>query len=293
MRKRSALDGFVETIGEIFVEPRDVDAHRALIYAAGAAGAEFGEARVFELAGAGFPRAADAAGIGFAAEGVAADGLEIGAGIQAGAAADAVERFAQDGIVAHAHAAVVDQDEMEFARLHRLAGEQENRIGERRAEEAGVGGETLAGGAGGEEFDERRHLHARGNDFFDAGDGDVHRREEARHANVAFAFDEHEGAGVGGDQVRAGDADVGVEKFFAKFFAGEAGEGFAGIERKIGFEFALEERGDAFAAVVQRGADEVRRLLVGDLEDEFGEIGFDDFDAVGFEDVVELEFLRR
>ena len=49
-----------------------------------------------------FPRTANAAGIGFSAEGVSADGLKVGAGIQARAAANAIQRFMQHRIVAHA-----------------------------------------------------------------------------------------------------------------------------------------------------------------------------------------------
>ena len=132
-----ALD-LIQAIAEIRVEPGNVDANRAILHAAGATGAEFREARVFKFAGAGFPGAADAAGIRFATKRVAADSLKIGARIQASAAANAIERLVKHGIVAHFQAAVVDQHEMKFARLERLAGHRERRIGERRADEAGV-----------------------------------------------------------------------------------------------------------------------------------------------------------
>src|SRR6476660_149118 len=178
-----ALLDAIHAIGEIFVEPRNVDADRTLVHAARAAGAHLGEAGVLEFAGAGFPGAADAAGVGFAAESVAANGLEIRAGVEASAAADAVERFLEDGILAHLHAAVVDEDEMELALLGRLAGQKENGIGERGADEAGVNGESLAGGTGGKNFDKRSHFLARGDNFLDTGYGDVHRREEAGHAD--------------------------------------------------------------------------------------------------------------
>src|SRR5262249_25552376 len=153
-----ALFGAIQAIGKIGVEPRDVDADRALIHAARATGAELGEARVFELAGAGFPRTADTAGIRFATERVAADGLEIRAGIQASATTNAVERLFEDGVVAHFHAPVVDQDEVEFAIFRRFAREKKHGIGKRGADEAGVDGESLAGGAGRKKLDERSHF---------------------------------------------------------------------------------------------------------------------------------------
>ena len=82
-----------------------------------------------------------------------------------------------------------------------------------------------------------------------------------------------------------------MQKFLAKNLAREEGERFAGVERQIGFVFALEESGDALAAVVQSRREDVRRLLVGKLKNKFGEIAFDNFDAVALENMVEVNFL--
>ena len=175
---------------------------------------------------------------------------------------------------------------MEFARRGGAGAVMDYGCGERRANHAGVGRHGLAGTAGGEQFDEGAEVFARRENFLDAGDGDVQRRHERGHADVGFAFDEDDGAGIGGDEIGAGDSGVGAEEFFAQAIAREGGERFAGVKRKIGFENALEQRRDSLAAVMQRGADNVRRLLVGDLQNEFSEIGFGHLDVQRFEHVV-------
>src|SRR5262249_51632520 len=68
---------------------------------------------------------------------------------------------------------------------------------------------------------------------------------------------------------------------------------FAGVKRQIRFEFALEERGDALTTVVQRRSKDMRRLLAGKLKNKFGQIAFDDFDSVGFQSMVEMNFFAR
>src|SRR3954471_8734939 len=177
--KRCTSFSAIKPVTQVGVEPRDINANRTLIHATSATGAQFGEASVLELACSCFPSAANAAGVGFATERVAANGLEISAGIKASAAANAVERFAKHGGFAHFHAAIVDQHQMELAFLGRLSGKQKNGIGERWAKKAGIDGEALSRSAGGQELDKRSHFPAGRDDFLDAGDGDVHRREKA------------------------------------------------------------------------------------------------------------------
>ena len=69
-------------------------------------------------------------------------------------------------------------------------------------------------------------------------------------------------------------------------------EFFAGVERQVGGELALEQRGNALARVVQRRRDDVRRLLVGDLQNEFRQVGLGDLDAGRFQRVVQLDLFR-
>ena len=99
-------------------------------------------------------------------------------------------------------------------------------------------------------------------------------------------------ATIGGNEVRARDPGIGGNELLAQLLACELRQLLAGIERKIGSELALEKRGDALAGVMQRGRDDVRRLLVGDLQDEFRKIGFGDGNADLLERAIELGLFR-
>ena len=121
----------------------------------------------------------------------------------------------------------------------------------------------------------------------------MHGRKQRRHADVAFALNEHERSVVGGNEVGTGDSGVGGDELPAQDFAAESGQLFAGVEGKAGLEFAFEERGDALARVMESRSDEVRRLLVGHLKDEFGEVAFGDFDSDFFQGMVEAGLVRR
>src|SRR3974377_2216576 len=111
----------MQPVAQILVQPRNIDPYRTLVDTPGATCAKLGESRIFQLPDASFPRPADASGIGFTAECVAADRLKVCAGIQAGAAAYAVKRFAKDRVLAHPQSAVIDQHKVEFARPARFA----------------------------------------------------------------------------------------------------------------------------------------------------------------------------
>ncbi len=120
---------------------------------------------------------------------------------------------------------------------------------------------------------------ARRHDLLDAGDRDVQRRQGGGHANVAFALHQHERSAVGGNKVCAGDSGIGGDELLPQDFAGKTCQLFAGVERKVGLELALEQRCDAFPRIMQRGSDDVRGLLVGHLQDELRQVAFGDFDA--------------
>ena len=138
----------IHALPQILVEPRNIDAHRTLRHATRAGSAQFAEARVHQRTGAGFPRTADAAGISFAAEGMPAHRFKVGAGVQAGAATDAVERFMQHRIFAHAAASVIDQHQVELARLAGPARRDKRGRLQGRMQDAHVGRQRLPGAAG-------------------------------------------------------------------------------------------------------------------------------------------------
>src|SRR5205823_8460199 len=95
-----------------------------------------------------------------------------------------------------------------------------------------------------------------------------------------------------GHKVRTGDAGVGVQKFLPQHLTCEACEFFSCVQREIGLKLSLEERRDTLAAVVNRGADKVRRLLIGNLEDEFRKIRFSNFNACSLKVMVQVNLFR-
>ena len=139
---------------------------------------------------------------------MSADGLKIRARVQARATTNAVERFVQHWIFAHLQAAVIDQHQMELA-LHRTI--RQRRCGlHRRRQNAGVRRKPLTRRARSDQFDERSEILALGEYLFDAGNCDVQRRELRGEANVAFTLYQHDAASIGGDEVRAGNAGIGI-----------------------------------------------------------------------------------
>ncbi len=167
---------------------------------------------------------------------------------------------------------------MKLARLSRLPGHREGRVIQRRTQKTGIGSQLLTRAAGREELEKRRHFAPRSNDFLHSGDRDVHRRKKAAHANVAFALNQHQRAGVSRNQVRAGDANVGPQELFAQPLAREFRQLFSRVQRQIRLKLALEERRDPFPAVMDRRRYDVRWLLVRELQDEFRKVAFSHLD---------------
>ena len=106
---------------------------------------------------------------------MSADRLEIGTRVQAGAAADAIQSFAQHRVLAHLHSAVIHQHQMKLAALPSVV-RQHGRPVEWGSDDASVGGHRLPGAAGGKQYDERRQIRACRDYLLHAGYGDVKRR---------------------------------------------------------------------------------------------------------------------
>src|SRR5258708_37608064 len=100
----------IQPLAQVFVQPGNIDMNGTRAHATRPPGAQLGEARVLELPCPRLPGSAHAAGISFSAKGVSAYRLKICARVQAGAAPDAIQRFPQYGVFAHAKTAVVDED---------------------------------------------------------------------------------------------------------------------------------------------------------------------------------------
>src|SRR5947209_11878612 len=175
----------INPLTQIRVEPGNIDANWTLHHAARTSSAKLAETRVQQLASSGLPRSADSARVSFAPKGVSPNGLEVCARIQAGAAADAVQRLVQHRIFAHAQPAVVNQHQMKLAL--RGAIRQQWRSGEWRRENAGIRCESLTGCAGTDQFNKRSEVFPLWQNFFNSSDSNVQRRQLRGQANIAFA----------------------------------------------------------------------------------------------------------
>ena len=111
---------------------------------------------------------------------------------------------------------------------------------------------------------------------------------------IAFIGDDHRGAGLGDEEIRAGDADIGGEEFLAQHAARLRQQAGRLVEIAVGGQMGVDAAEivlDLRLGEVNRGRDDVGRQLVAQLDDVFAEIGLDRRDAVAFEEIVEADLL--
>ena len=278
------VGAFGQVLAQVEQHTGDVDLHGASV-AAGAAqgrgvGQVFGLGQAHEFRGY---DGADGAGID-PSVGVAAHALVDGADVEAGAAADAVEGFAEGGVGQQAAAPVVHDDQVELFRAVLVGGAAG------AGDHADIGGDALAGGGTGEQTEEHGQVGEGGDDFFHTGEADMDAGRGGAEASVAFVGDDGQGAGFGDEEVGAADAEVGVQELLAQGHSGDAGH-FRDVFR-VGYAQPVgEEPGYLGAGFVEGRGDQVGRGFAGELDDVFAQVGFKDGDALGFQDGVEAEFL--
>src|SRR5438067_5662183 len=136
-----------------------------------------------------------------AAIGMAADAAINRAGIQASAAADAKQAFAQRA-AENSRAAVIENDEVECFRPVQLAGLP------RAGDDLRINRELLAGCSAGEDLQEVRQVGQARDDLLDAHDGDVALGKSTGEEAVPFVGDQYNRAGFGDREIRSGNADV-------------------------------------------------------------------------------------
>jgi hypothetical protein len=148
--------------------------------------------------------------------------------------------------------------------------------------ERGVAGDLLTGGAscqqaqqGGGVFQVRHHL-------LDTGGDDVHPGQGVGEIPVALVGDDDVGAGLGDEEVGAGDAHVGVQVLLAQHLAGlvddvgDLGEPFG--QAILGVVF-VEQVGDLALGLVHGGRDDVAGRFARQLDDVLAEIRLDGLHA--------------
>ena len=118
--------------------------------------------------------------------------------------------------------------------------------------------------------------------LLDAGGDDVHARQRLRQVAVALVGDDDARAGLGDEEVGAGDADVGLE-VIARAAPARASSTISptSVEVRCGRAGGGARRTGRPPArgLVHGGHDDVAGRLVGELDDVFAEVGLDDLDS--------------
>ena len=109
----------------------------------------------------------------------------------------------------------------------------------------------------------------------------MHLWQDLREVAVAFVGDDDRRSGLGDQEIRAGDADVGGEKFVAQH-AARLGEQLFGlrkiaVRRQVAMRLA-EVLLDVLLGHVDRRRDDVRGRLAAQLDDVFAEVRLDRLD---------------
>ena len=203
------------------------------------------------------------------------------ADVEAGRAADAVQRLAAHLVGEHRRPPVVEQHEVELLRA--VAGGDPG-------PERGVGVHPLAGGAAGEQLQEHLEVAPGGHHLLDAHDRDQRLRQGQAHPAVALALDDGERAGLGDGEVGAADRDPGAEEPLAQVRPGGHGQ----LPRVVGQ--AAGRRPGMVRRKISRisarflwmaGTRMWLRLVLAELHDQLGQVGLVRGDAGGLERLVE------
>ena len=117
-------------------------------------------------------------------------------------------------------------------------------------------------------------------------------RQRRDHPAVALVGDDEARAGLGDQEVAAGDAEVRRHEVLAQHVARLARHlADVGLPRLA--VMPREEIGYFVLRLVDRGGDDVRRRLAGELDDVLAEIGLDRLHPVSRERVVQPRLLRK
>ena len=158
--------------------------------------------------------------------GMAADRAIDRAMVHAGGATDAAQHVLELG-AEHRRAAVVHQHHVIFLRPIQIARPP------RAGGERGVDGKILPGRRARQHAQQRRAVLQRRHAFLDAGQHDVHARQGLRQIAVALIGDDDAAAGLGDQEIGAGDADIGGQEPFAAVWCAPR-SGCRGVRRTRG-----------------------------------------------------------
>ena len=101
----------------------------------------------------------------------------------------------------------------------------------------------LAGRAARENLQKDAEVGGARDQFFDADDGDMQARQAGAQSDVAFIFQQHDGAGFGDGEVRARHAHLRRAEALTQSRAGDGGDLFGFVQVR-GSQLFGEQRGD-------------------------------------------------
>ena len=112
-------------------------------------------------------------------------------------------------------------------------------------------------------------------------------------AGVAFVRDERDAASVCTNEITSSDASLRLHVFLPQMDAGAASDGFWIVVIIDGDAFAEKCLGNLPAIFVDDWFDDVRGLVVVELDDELAEVRLQALNAVFDQERIEVDFLSR
>src|SRR5581483_8508108 len=201
------------------------------------------------------------------------------AGIQARAAADALEGGAEFAAAEDLAAPAIDDDDVQLAR------------GPGAVEVRGIRGDRLPRRGAREEPEEDRQLARARHDLLDPHAGDVQRRQRGAEIGIAFVRADDDSAGLRDCEVHSGQAGVRGEELLAQVLPRRFGERLGIGEPLRCAQLLVEQVADLLLLQVDGGHHDVRGRLVPELDDPLAQIGVHHLDAALFQVRIEVALL--
>ena len=143
----------------------------------------------------------------------------------------------------------------------------------------------------GQQLEEHLEVLPGGQQLLDAHHGDQDLREGRAHAPVALGLDHAHRPRLGDREVGPADPHRDREELRAQVRPGGGGESLGIVGEILDPQLGAEEVADLGPVAVDGGHEDVRGAVVGELDDELGQVGLDGVDAVGLQRRVEVDLV--
>src|SRR5215208_3553930 len=213
--------------------------------------------------------------------GVSSGSLIDGTDVEARRAADAVQSLAPCLVSQHVGTPVVHEDQVEFSRP--VTG-----IARDPGPERGVRVHPLRCRGAGEELHKHLEVPPGRDDFLYPHEGHEDRRQRRAHPAVALGLDDADSPRLGHSEVRARDTDLCSEELLAQVQAGRLRQVGRPVGEILRAKLLHKELPDLRPVLVDRGNQDMRARLPGELDDELREIRLESPDTLPLQVLVEL-----